>query len=253
MEQRESGGIGFKAGQWPLDPEKPTLVFIHGSGLWSGMWVNQIDAFPDLANTVALDLPGHGRSDGAGMERIEDYTGVVAEFIQRISAPAPIPSGLSLGGAIAQQLLLDYPDRFSAGILLSTGGRLKVLPEIMEIVINDFPSYLTMFGQMGLSEKSDPEIIRPLLEKLEKVDPRTILGDFKACNRFDVMKRLPSIRARVLATAALDDKLTPPKYGEFLANHIPNARLVHLSDAGHLAPFEKPDAVNGAIENFLDG
>ncbi len=251
MENREMNGIGYKVGQWPLDPAKPTVVFIHGSGLWSGMWENQMDALLDRANTAALDLPGHGRSKGPGMERIEDYTRVVAEFIQGISAPAPIPAGLSLGGAIALQLLLDFPDNFSAGILMSTGARLKVMPEILETVANDFAGYLAMFGQFGVSEKSDPGILRPLVEKLETVGPEIVLGDFKACNRFDVMNRLGSIRARVLATAALDDKLTPPKYGEFLANHIPNANLFHIPDAGHLAPIEKPETVNDAINKFL--
>lgn len=252
MENRKSGEIGFKVGRWPLDASKPTLVFIHGSGLWSGMWMNQLDAFSDRANTVALDLPGHGRSKGPGMERIEDYTRVAAEFIRGISAPDPIPCGLSLGGAIAQQLLLDHPDRFSAGILLGTGARLKVLPEILETVANDFAGFLGMFGRFGISEKSDPGMLRPLVETLEKVDPGIVLGDFKACNGFDVMDRLASIRARVLASAALDDALTPPKYGEFLAAHIPNASLVRIPDAGHLAPIEKPAEVNDAIRGFLD-
>jgi pimeloyl-ACP methyl ester carboxylesterase len=52
---------------------------------------------------------------------------------------------------------------------------------------------------------------------------------------------------------AEDDKLTPPKYGDFLVQNIKNAERVHIADAGHIAPLEKSNEVNAAITVFIGG
>ncbi|MBW2183113.1 MAG: alpha/beta fold hydrolase, partial [Deltaproteobacteria bacterium] len=102
MESRKEGKIGFITGNWPLDKYKPTLVFIHGSALNSSLWESQVEDLGDIANTVAIDLPGRGSSNGVEKVNIEDYARIVIEFIDLIEAPHPIPCGLSLGGAITQ-------------------------------------------------------------------------------------------------------------------------------------------------------
>lgn len=112
MQTRDADGIGFRCGTWPLDPSRPTLIFLHGSGGSGVLWHGQLDALTGRANTVALDLPGRGLSPGPGMRTIPDYAQAVVDFVAAIGAPRPIPCGLSLGGGIALQLLLDHADRF---------------------------------------------------------------------------------------------------------------------------------------------
>ena len=65
------------------------------------------------------------------------------------------------------------------------------------------------------------------------------------------MDKLGVIEVPVLVLTATDDKLTPIKYGSFLANNIKNAELVTIQDAGHFSPMEKPLEVNLAINDFL--
>ena len=134
MQMQQLNNIAYVTGPHPFDADKPTLVFIHGSGGSHVLWENQIDAVADFANTVALDLPGHGRSKGPGMDSIGAYARAVAGFIEALGAPHPIPCGLSIGGAIVQQLLLDDADLFPAGILVSTGSRMRVMPAIFETI-----------------------------------------------------------------------------------------------------------------------
>jgi pimeloyl-ACP methyl ester carboxylesterase len=251
MESREAKGIGFVAGAWPLDPARPTLLFIHGSGGTSTLWRGQVDALAARANTVALDLPGRGRSTGEGMSRMTDYARAVVEFMDEIQVPRPIPCGLSLGGGIVQQLLLDYPERFTAGILIGTGARLRVLPAILEGIEKDYEAHLAAAASIAASPKTDPAVLKPLTDEMAQCPPSVALGDFRACDAFDVMERLSEIRVPVLVITGEDDKLTPPKYGEYLVKHLENAKRVHLMDAGHLSPIEKPTEVNKAILDFL--
>lgn len=252
MEQRRGGDIAFICGRWPLDPYRATLVFIHGAGESSLLWGAQVQSLSARANTVAIDLPGHGRSGGRAQSRVEDYARAVSEFIGLIAAPRPVPCGLSMGGAIVQQLLLDDPDQLKAGIIVSSGARLRVLPSIFEMISHDMRAYVDLIDRMGFSPETPTVLKQPFLEDALQVDPAVACSDFKACDRFDVMQRLGSIRAPVLIVSAEDDRLTPPKYSLFLEQNIPNAVRSHVRDAGHFAPIEKPQEVNAAITAFLD-
>jgi pimeloyl-ACP methyl ester carboxylesterase len=251
MQTRESNGIGFRCGAWPLDPKQSTLIFLHGSGGTNELWQGQVDALAERANTVALDLPGRGLSRGPGMRTVPEYAQAVMDFVGAIEAPQPIPCGLSLGGGIALQLLLDHPRRFGAGILIGTGARLRVMPAILEGIERDYEAHLSNL-QLAASPRTDPEILKRVLESNARCPAEVALGDFQACDAFDVMKRLGEIDVPVLVVSGEDDRLTPPKYADFLEKSIRHARRAHVMDAGHLAPAEKPAEVNRAIVEFLD-
>jgi len=251
MENREIGGIWFISGHWPLDPDKPTLVLIHGAALASIFWEPQVTYLRDFANTVAIDLPGHGVSQSPGKESISDYAQSVMDFIDLIEAPRPIPCGLSMGGAITQQLLINNRDRFPAGILINTGARLKVMPLIFQTVQKSYSDFVEMLCVSAISIKSDTEKLRAVIEACSKCRPDVVLGDFKACDSFDVTEKLSLIEVPVLVLTGNDDNITPLKYGIFLEKNIKNAKLVNIEDAGHLSPIEKPHEVNRSIHDFL--
>jgi pimeloyl-ACP methyl ester carboxylesterase len=252
MVKRETNGIAYVTSAWPLNEAKPTLIFIHGAGGSRVLWQGQVEGLAREVNAIAIDLPGHGNSKGEGMGTIEDYARTVADFTRAIEAPRPVPCGLSMGGAITQQLLLDHPDACRAGILIGTGARLRVQPVILKTIEENFSGYVESFLTFAASEKTDPERLRPISEATAQGKPEVALGDFKACDAFDVMERLPSIEVSVLVITSEEDKLTPPKYGIFLEEKIKTASRVHIQDAGHLVPAEKPDEVNQAILDFLD-
>ena len=246
-------GIAFSAGNWPPEPAKPTLLFVHGSGEDKVLWHGQVDALAAVANTVAIDLPGHGRSDGPASTDVAGYTDAVAAFITAAQLPRAVPCGLSIGGAIAQQLLLDHPHLLAAGILVNTGARLRVMPAIFETIEKDFAGFIEMTCQIAASPKTDPARLAGVMQATAQCPPEVTAGDFRACDRFDVMARLGEIQLPVLVVSAEEDKLTPPKYGDFLEKQIPGARRAHIAHAGHLAPAEQPEAFNEAIAAFISG
>ena len=252
MLERKTGGIGYLTGKWPLDPQKSTLVFIHGAGGHGYFWQAQMEALSDRANIVALDLPGHGRSDGSGKESITEYAQAVSEFLGDIEAPNPVPCGFSLGGAIAQQLLMDFPQHYLAGILIGTGVQMKVGPIIFEAIENDFSEFVGMLGKLAASKKTNPEKIRFFQDELSKSNPQVVGGDFRACNHFDAGEKLASIEVPVLIITSEDDILTPAKFGDVLEDKIQNTQRAHIMDAGHLMAIEKPEEINLAIIKFMD-
>ena len=252
MEVRKKNAIGYRAAQWPLDTATATIIFIHGAGGTGNFWQAQVEGLAARVNTVAIDLPGHGRSDGNGHDKIEDYARAVVDFSCAIKAPRPILCGISLGGAITLQLLLDNPGLFRAGILICTGSKLRVAPQIFDIIAKGMNSYVDMIVKLVISKATDPDRITRFKDDTARCRSEVLVKDFRACDRFDVMKRLGSIRSPVLVISAADDQVTPPKYGDFLEKSIANASRVHIMDAAHIVPMEKPEEVNRAIIKFLD-
>lgn len=252
MKELEVGEFGFIAGKWPLDPGLTTLLFIHGAGGSSMLWPEQVSRLGERANTLALDLPGHGRSRGPGRSKVSDYADAVVDFIGEAGAPRVVPVGLSMGGAITQQLLLDHPGVFPAAVLVSTGSKLRVLPQIFETIDKDFAGFIKLMGKFSASPKTPPEVLKPVLDDTARCDPRVAYNDFTACDAFNVMPRLGEIDVPVLVVTGEDDMLTPCKYGEFIADNLKWSKRVHLADCGHMVPVEKPDELIEAISGFMD-
>ncbi|MEE4112371.1 MAG: alpha/beta hydrolase [Desulfobacteraceae bacterium] len=253
MIERKQGGMAFLAGHWPLDPALPTLVFIHGSGQEGRFWQAQVDGLTGAANTIAVDLPGHGRSDGDGFRQVSDFARSVMDFIDAVGAPAPIPCGLSLGGAIALHLLIHHGPRLKAGILANTGARLKVLPAIIETVQDNYDRHLTGLIKFAVApvNQAKQEVCRQVLAT-STAGPMVTANDFRACDAFDAMDQVSAINLPVLLLSAVHDTLTPVKYASWMAANIHGARHVSIDDAGHMSPLERPEAFNEAIWRFVE-
>ena len=251
MEERSAGGIGYLVSDWPLDLKKATIICIHGAGGSSRLWHDQIVGLSPGLNVVAVDLPGRGRSTGPGKQTIAEYADSVVRFITEISIPAPILGGLSMGGAIVLQVLLDQPNLLQAGILIGTGARMAVAPAFFEKIEKDYHGFVDWLCKICVSKKTDHQKILPFREDLRRCRPAVVSGDFHACDRFDVGDQLSAIKAPVLVITGEEDKLTPTGSGEVLEKGIDNASRITIARAGHLVPMEKPQETNQAILKFL--
>jgi pimeloyl-ACP methyl ester carboxylesterase len=212
-----------------------------------------LDALSAVADCLALDLPGHGRSTQTVCTSVAEYAEAVCEFLEAAGTGPVVPVGISLGGAIVQWLLLNHADHCRAGVIVNSGARLRVTPAIFEILERDYPRCLETLRAWALSpdHREDGEI-DALLKRCTTADAAVTAADFRCCDRFDVMADLGRIDRPVLVMAAAKDQLTPPKYGAFLEAVIPGARGVTLTGAGHLSPVEKPAAFNAALADFVE-
>jgi|GEM_PF-5576187 len=81
--------------------------------------------------------------------------------------------------------------------------------------------------------------------------PDVIEGDYRACDRFDVMERIGSIDCPVLVISATDDRMMPAKHGPHLSGQIPGVAFALIEGAGHMMAVEKPDALIAEMIRFL--
>jgi pimeloyl-ACP methyl ester carboxylesterase len=229
----------------------PTLVLIHGSGGDHGTWGPQLAALASAARVVAVDLPGHGASAGEGSDTIREYATRVRQFLTALGRGPVVLGGHSMGGAIALAVALDSPEWLRGLVLVGTGARLRVLPQLFEILARNYAEAVAFMTERAWSP-STPAALKDLGRKtVSTTRPSVTQGDFTACDRFDVMERIGEIRLPTLVIVGEEDRLTPPKYAEFLAGKIAGARLARIPRAGHFVSLEQPDEVNRAIHAFL--
>jgi len=251
MERREIEGCSVLVSSWPWEPARPTLVFIHGAGQTGLFWRSQLDAFGGVANTVALDLPGHGESAGPALKSVDEQAHALASWLRAARVPDPIPVGLSMGGAITQRLLLDEPGLCRTAARLSTGARLRVTHAILWAVENDFATYVSAIEAAAVSQACR-EDLGDIFADMARQDPEVVLADFLACDAFDVREDLGRVEVPVVVIGGNDDLLTPPKIVGELAELLPGVRRVELPDTGHLPPAERPNEVNAELAALIE-
>lgn len=229
----------------------PVLLCVHGAGGSAGTWTRQLEGLADAARVIALDLPGHGGSAGDGAHAVADYAAVVRAFITALGGGPVVLAGHSMGGAVAQTLALEAPALLRGLVLVGTGGRLRVAPRLLELIEQDYPAGVDWVTAHAWSPASAPALKDGGRRATLETRAAVTLGDYRACDAFDVMARLGEIRLPTLVLVGADDEMTPPKYAEFLAGSIPGARLAGIPRAGHYPMLEQPDEVNHAIRQFL--
>jgi len=233
-----------------FDPARPSLLCVHGSGGRGLEFVPLLQALGQAANAAALDLPAHGETPGTGRQRVTDYAGWLMDFLA--AGPVrPVLLGHSLGGAIALTVALSRPELLSGLVLWGTGARLKVLPAILEGLAGDFTATLDLLVDLAYAPATPEALKAQGRRAMAQTAPQTLWGDYYSCDHFDVMDRLGSINLPTLVVCGQMDRLTPPKYSQYLARHIPQAQLVLVPKAGHMLHQEQPQAAARALLGFL--
>lgn len=249
------------------------VVLIHGFGASIITWRHNFAVLAEQFRVYMLDLPGFGFS---AKGRDNDYTwaaqaDTIAALLDHGGATEPVSLiGNSMGGAIALEFALAYPERVDKLVLIDAaaylpsrrmpawGGRLFTLyPPLTRLAIAK-----TLLNPKGMDNSlrrvyHDPNCVTPELREAFYQPARTpgaadalvqMINDFP---KNFIADRLGQLQAPALVIWGDDDKLIPLEQGERLARELPHARLVVIPEAGHLPHEEQPAEVNALIREFL--
>lgn len=235
----------------------PTLVLIHGSGDSARAWdavTQRLDASrPTPMPALALDLPGHGARAAEPPPQphtISAYAAAVLADLDQRALDHVVLAGHSLGSAIALRLALDAPERVSGLALVGAGARLRVLPAILELARTDPATANRQLLTLAYAPANEA-MVGPYLDRGQPSAADALYSDLAACDGFDVMARLPEIGQPALVLVGVADRLTPPKYASYLAEHLPASTLAVIPGAGHMLMDEAPDAVAHHLASWL--
>ena len=247
---------------WEEQGSGPPLVLIMGLGYTSEMWHRVLPAVARQYRTILFDNRGVGRSDvpaqGYG---IGDMAADTAAVMDAAGVQSAHVFGISMGGLIAQEFALRYPERVKSLILGCThhGGREAVVAEreVFDVLMargNMPPEEGTRAMVPYIYDEATPrERVEQDIEIRLRTYPTTAgyFGQIQAILAFDARDRLPQITARTLVLHGESDRLVPPENGRLLAGLIPGAKLIMLKGASHIFPTDQPEASLDAILSFL--
>jgi 3-oxoadipate enol-lactonase len=239
----------------------PPLLLLHGLGSCAEDWALQSAAFAGTRGVIMLDLPGHGRSDSLpGWPTIGDYASCALAPLDALRLPRADAAGLSLGGLVALQLGLDFPERVRSLTLVNSFARMRVppagIPRMLVRLLLLAAAPMQKLGEWvaaGVFPRPDQEQLRRLAaDRLAANSRRSYLQAALAVARFDLRERLDELRLPVHVIAGEADKTVSLRAKEELARRAAGARLTFIPGSGHVSPVDAPDAFNQALLDFLN-
>lgn len=228
-----------------------TLLLIHGAGGSHLSWRRQTENLSAAFRIIAVDLPGHGLSEGEGEVSIQGYARYVVELMKSLALDNVVLGGHSMGGAVSLEIALRCPDRVGELLLVGTGAKLRVLPAIFSMIREDFD--LAVQGMAGFlfGPEAPPDLLDEEKQLLADNSADILLKDFTACDSFNVMDEIGSIQLPTLIVCGREDRLTPLKYSEFLHERIKDSEAVFFDNCGHMPMLEQSSEFNNCVSSFL--
>ncbi len=233
--------------------KRPPLILIHGAGGSYISWPAQIRRL-EGERIFALDLPGHGQSEGVGRHSVDEYAEDVIAFMKALKIRAAVLVGISMGSAIALTVALKYPKKVLGLGLLGGGAKLRVAPPVLEWAANPntFESAVDMVNENCFSEGAPQSLLALSKKQMMEIRPPVFHGDLLACNEFDVIGQLEKMDLPALIICGAEDKMTPVKFSELLKSRIANSQLHVIEHAGHMVMLEQPDRIAELLKEFVD-
>jgi len=247
---------------WEETGSGPPLLLIMGLGYAHQMWHRTTPIVSKHFRTVLLDNRGVGKSDvPQGPYPIATMAADAAAVLDAAGVESADVYGVSMGGMIAQEFAIQYPQRVRKLILGCTAcGGPKVVrsePEVTQV--------LMMRGNMTMEEGTeaavpyiyDADTPRPRIEedlvirRATYPPPEAYANQLQGILAWESYSRLGQIKSPTLVIHGETDRLVPPGNGKVIAETISGSRLVMIPHASHIYTTDQPDASHKAVMDFL--
>ncbi len=248
------------------------VVFVHGLG---GQWQNWLENLPRTAlerRAIALDLPGFGLTPMPSESiSIPGYGRFVDAFTNRLGLDEVALVGNSMGGYIAAEVAIQFPQRVSRLVLVSAAG-VSSADAIRAPILTAgrAATALTAYGSARQRELAARPIARHVTLAMVARHPRLLKPDFayegfykgagkpgfhdalRASLDYDFRHRLPEVRVPTVIVWGEKDAIIPARDANEFERLISDSRKVVMRDTGHVPMAERPKAFNDVVLGFLD-
>lgn len=246
---------GLKIAYWMNDDGwvegRKTLFFIHGSGGDHANWEHQYKNLDRDFNILAIDLPGHGQSEGKGEQEVVRYVEWMKKLVEGLRLKNPVLIGHSLGAAISLTFAIYYGSLISGIVPVGGGVKMPVNQMILDGIRKDTAAIISMVVKFSVTKENRDRLAGLLAEGLSAANPEVMYGDFMSCNRLDVTEAVARITVPTLLVCGDEDKMTPPALSQFMKDHIPGAKIALIPQAGHFVMMENVEAFNKVLKEFV--
>jgi poly(3-hydroxyalkanoate) depolymerase len=266
-QRRITRGFQSVAGEriWVVDAaperaERTPLLLLNGIGASTALLEPMLER-PELPRVIAFDMPGLGASTPPSrMRRMRHYAAFVADLLDTLEVERAHVLGVSWGGALAQQVAYQHPERCARLVLAATSPGQWMVPPSPRVMLRmstprrytDPRFFARVAGSIyGGDFRHDAGAIASVAQRMVAPSLRGYLSQVYALAGWSSLLWLHRLRQPTLVLAGADDPLVPLPNAWILARRIPDARL-EVFDCGHLFLLTRIDRVARSLARFLD-
>lgn len=264
MELSVDGHRAFAAGGGrPFDPRQRAVVMVHGAALDHTYWHLHSRWFAWHGwSVLAVDLPGHGRSDGEPSASIGEMAAWLGRAMDAAGLDEAAIVGHSMGAAVSLEAAAAMPERVTRLVLLGVADAIPVHPDLLAAAAAGDPlayDLMTAWGhghaaRLGGHPSPGLWMLGGARALFARSRPGVLFRDLTACNDWShglaAARRVP---CPTLVAIGPDDVMTPPARGRAVAEALPAGREVVIPGSGHMMLIENPDATLDALVDGLGG
>jgi len=235
----------------------PPFVYLHSSLGETFTWFPFYQTWAKEFRVLVPTHPGFGQSGGFDqIDTIEDMAFHYVELFDALGLEEVILGGVSLGGWIAAEFAIRWPERVKKLWICNAPGLWvdeEPLPDLFTIVHDRdkvrermFHDPASAMATMVIQEKADEQ------KMLAAYQAMTVLARLVWERPYDpkLAQRLRRVQCPVLLLWSANDRVVPPSYGEAYRKHLPQAEWKLIPECGHLPMFEREAEFVAAISAF---
>ncbi|MDP9406732.1 MAG: alpha/beta hydrolase [Actinomycetota bacterium] len=244
------------------------ILFAHGFGCDQAMWRHVAPAFVGQHRVVLFDHVGHGSSDLSAWRpdryaSLEDYAEDVLEICAELDLDRVVYVGHSVAAMIGVLAVRKDPSRFASLVLVSPspsymddgdyrgGFSRSDIDGLLEALDANHLGWSQMLAPMMVGNPDRPELGAELTSSFCRTDPEIAKHFARVTFLSDNRADLPQVGVPSLVLQCREDAIAPPSVGAWVAQQIPDSRLVLLEATGHCPNLSAPDETAAAIRAFL--
>lgn len=238
--------------RWFERGEGEAVVFLHGLMGNPDHWEASLEALGDLCRPIALALPLlDPRFSETTIPALASY---VVSFLDGLAIPRAVLGGNSLGGHVALEAALAWPERVG-GLILTGSSGLFERSYTTGVPLRPTAAYVRSKMEEVVH---DPRLVTPSwVEAVRQIvttraTARRVLRFAGAARRHRLEERLPAIRIPTLIVWGKEDRITPLEVGERFHALIPESQLWVIANCGHAPMLEQPDAFSALTREWLE-
>jgi pimeloyl-ACP methyl ester carboxylesterase len=236
------------------DLSRPPVILMHGAGGNHLYWPPQVRHL-EGERILAVDLPGHGKSEGLGLHTIAEYASAIVAMMDALHLNRAVLAGHSMGGAVALQAAIQSPDRVLGLVLVGSAAYLRVSRTLLNRAADPAQEAeaVRLVVEYSFAAETSPRLKELAERRMLEARSSVLYGDLLACNAFDAAERVSQVSAPALIVFGSADRMVDPGAGRALVQRMPQARMEEVPHAGHMVMLEQPERVAALLSEFVRG
>jgi sigma-B regulation protein RsbQ len=253
-----------------LGQGKQTIIFAHGFGSDQTAWRHQVAVFKSLYRIVLFDHVGAGQSDMATYSprrysSLYSYAEDLLELCAELKLSDAILVGHSVSGMVSLLAALVDPSRFCQLIFVGASPRYlndratnyiggfeqSDLDALYASMSSNYYAWVNGFAPLVMGNPERPELAREFINTLSAIRPDIAQAVARVIFQSDHRAELPRLKVPTVILQSSNDIAVPPEVGKYMADKIPDAKLILINAHGHLPHLSAPDVVTKTLTECL--